>query len=613
MKEDYKNISSLTMAEDNYKSVPYPKEKTIHQLFLEQVHKNPKRNALIYKGVGMTYQELNKKAARLAKRLLDCGLRQEDIVGVLLEPSFDLMVAIFGILKAGGAYMVIDTSYPETRIAYMLENCKVNCMIVQQKLSDSIQFQGTTIMIGEEDREMMLKRFMPTTAHSLAYVLFTSGTTGNPKAVMEEHRNVINVVYCLYEILGQDGIKDVIQFFSPSFTVSYQEMFTTLLFGGTYHIIESSVRNNIGKLFDYIVEKKISTVFFPTSYIKVIAKEERYYKRIIPSLKHIIAAGEKLMITEEFLHHLEENGTILYNNYGISEVNMATIYSVPYSQIDNDNLPIGKPAFNTYVYVLDENRIPVPIDNWGELYISGDSVCRGYYCNETMTSERFMEDVFHGGRMYKSGDVGKWDKNGYLVLQGRLDLQANIKGYRVETGEIEYHLMEYPPIKEVAAVVRHIADSDCIWAYIVTEQEISESELKKYLSSRVPEYMLPMHFVRLKELPKLPAGKVDRMMLAKNDLEDISNACKIALSDNDMFKRLSSIILQTLEDSLKYPLEMSTRLQDIGIDSLNFLRLVVSVEEAFEIEFDDDNLDLSRFVTVWDLMIYIEAKKEKSF
>ena len=236
---------------------------------------------------------------------------------------------------------------------------------------------------------------------------------------MEEHRNVGNVVYCLHSILGAEAVKAVLQFFSPSFTVSYQEMFTTLLFGGTYHIVEPVIRNNIGKLFDYIEQQKITTVFFPTSFLKVVAKEERYYKKLTSSLKHILAAGEKLIITREFLRHLEEKNIVLYNNYGISEVNMATIYPVPYTQNGMDNLPIGKPNFNTYVYILDKNKRPLPVDTWGELYISGDSVCRGYYNNPAMTAERFMEDLFHKGRMYKSGDIGKWNEEGQLVLQGR--------------------------------------------------------------------------------------------------------------------------------------------------------------------------------------------------
>jgi|GEM_PF-2201840 len=613
MREETENMSSLIMAEKNYRGTSYPKDKTIHELFLEQVHEHPNRNALIYRGEPMTYGELNEKAEEIAARLLACGLKQEDIVGVFLEPSFDLMIAILGILKAGGAYMVIDTAYPEARIQYMLANCRVNCLIMQQASRDIIQFDKTTILIDkgfdEEKHRMGGQPFPSTTAGSLAYVLFTSGTTGNPKALMEEHRNVVNVVYCLHSILGAEAVKDVLQFFSPSFTVSYQEMFTTLLFGGTYHIVEPVIRNNIGKLFDYIEQQKITTVFFPTSFLKVVAKEERYYKKLTSSLKHILAAGEKLIITREFLRHLEEKNIVLYNNYGISEVNMATIYPVPYTQNGMDNLPIGKPNFNTYVYILDKNKRPLPVDTWGELYISGDSVCRGYYNNPAMTAERFMEDLFHKGRMYKSGDIGKWNEEGQLVLQGRSDLQANIKGYRVETGEVEYHLMENPLIMESAVVARHTEDSDVLWAYIVTRQDISDEELRRHLSDRLPAYMIPAHIVRLKELPKLPAGKVDRVRLINSDWEDMNGTGEAVSSDNDMLKKLNSIVSEVLKGGLNKPLEAASRLQDIGIDSLNFLRLVVSVEDTFGIEFDDDNLDLSRFETVSSLMSYIEGRR----
>lgn len=618
MENQTEKITGLTMTLDNYKNTSYPRNKAIHELFREQVWKFPNRNALICNDEAMTYEELNKRSEAVAAKLLTCGVKQESIVGVMLEPSFNLIIAILGILKAGGAYMVIDTAYPESRITYMLQNCEVNCLIMQQDSKDIVRFWGNIIFIDEaiEKGYDVCEEHMSVSVSSgsLAYVLFTSGTTGNPKASMEEHGNVVNVAYCLYTILGEESVKNVLQFFNPSFTVSYQEMFTTLLFGGTYHIVDSDTRNNTGKLFEYIEEKKISTVFFPTSYLKVIAKEERYFKKLTSSLKRILAAGEKLMITQEFLHHLEKNKTVLYNNYGASEVNMAAIYPVPYTQTGMDNLPIGKPNFNTYIYILDENKNPLPVGSWGELYIAGDSVGRGYYNNRTMTAERFVENPFHKGKMYKSGDIGKWNEEGYLVLQGRSDLQANIKGYRVETGEVEYHLTAHPFIAESAVVSKHMEERDFLWAFIVTKQNIEDEEIKKYLSSKIPIYMIPSQIIRLKELPKLPGGKVDRVTLT-NDFSDIhieeeNTQEKRECSANNMLNRIKPVIFGALKGGLQKTLEESTRLQDIGIDSLNFLKLVVSLEEEFEIEFDDDSLDLSNFETVSSLIDYIENRKE---
>ena len=618
MDNQTKKTTGLTMTLDNYKNTSYSRNKTIHELFREQVCKFPNRNALICNDKAMTYEELNKRSEAVAAKLLACGVKQESIVGVMLEPSFNLITAILGILKAGGAYMVIDTAYPEARITYMLQNCEVNCLIMQQDSKDTVRFGGNIILIDEVMEKVYdaCEEHMSVSVNSgsLAYVLFTSGTTGNPKASMEEHGNVVNVAYCLYTILGEESVKNVLQFFNPSFTVSYQEMFTTLLFGGTYHIVDSDTRSNTGKLFEYIEEKKISTVFFPTSYLKVIAKEERYFKKLTSSLKHILAAGEKLMITQEFLHHLEKNKTVLYNNYGASEVNMAAIYPVPYTQAGMDNLPIGKPNFNTYIYILDENKNPLPVGSWGELYIAGDSVGRGYYNNRTMTAERFVENLFHKGKMYKSGDIGKWNEEGYLVLQGRSDLQANIKGYRVETGEVEYHLTAHPFIAESAVVSKHMEDRDFLWAFIVTKQNIEDEEIKKYLSGRIPTYMIPSQIIRLEELPKLPGGKVDRVTLT-NDFSDIhieeeNTQKKRGDSDNSMLNRIKPVILGALKGGLQKPLEESTRLQDIGIDSLNFLKLVVGLEEAFGMEFDDDSLDLSNFETVSSLIDYIESRKE---
>lgn len=605
--------SSLIMTEENYVNMPFPKDKTIHELFLDQVDKKPDHNALIYNNIAMTYKELNNRAEKAAKILVDKGLKGEDIVGVWLEPSFDLMIAILGILKAGGAYMVIDSNYPESRIEYMIQNCQVNYIIAQGSSKEHIKCRGTVLFIDEMDIENIkgLEGPVWTASDSLAYVLFTSGTTGNPKALMEEHRNVINVVYCLHAVLGADAVEDVLQFFSPSFTVSYQEMFTTLLFGGTYHIVDKSVRNNVGKLFEYIKEKRIKTVFFPTSFLKSIAKDKKYYQKLTGSLNHIVTAGEKLIITEEFLSHLEKENIILYNNYGISEVNMATIYPIPYHQTNLDNIPIGKPNFNTYIYVLDEKKNPLPIGTDGELYIAGDSVCRGYYNNEVMTAERFMTDPYHGSRMYKSGDIGRWDENGHLILQGRSDLQVNIKGYRVETGEIEYYLLRNQFIKECAVVAKNVDGENVLYAYIVTKKEITDYELKEYLALQIPAYMVPDFIIRLPEIPKLPASKIDRILLMNTSFESPkSNAegKEGADMNNSAIGKLGLLVSDVIKEELHQNIDVHTNLQDVGINSLNFLRLVVSIEETFGIEFEDDNLDLSGFTTIKSLADYIESR-----
>lgn len=474
-KEENNSRSSLVMTEENYVKRTYPVEKTIHQLFLDEVNKTPNNIALVFNNKKISYKELNDRADMLARVLADKGVKEDGIVGVLIWQSFELIIAMLAILKAGGAYMILEPDYPAQRIEYMLKNCGADILLTVEKYQKTMCFEGTILSIDKEIQKytdsyesVMVK------SNALAYVLYTSGSTGNPKAIMEEHKNVVNAVNYLHSAIGDKGTRNVLQFFNPSFTVSYQEIFTTLLFGGTLHIVDGETRNNVGKLFDYISDMRINTIFLPSSYIKTISKEERYFKRLTSSLEHIITAGEKLIITEVFLEHLKNNDIKVYNNFGNSEVNLAALYTIPYTETRMDNLPIGKPSYNTYIYVLDENLKPVSIGCEGELYIAGDSVSRGYYNNKALTDKKFVADPFHGGIMFKSGDIGRWNENGYLELMGRRDFQLKIRGFRVEIGEIEYHLFQYPAIKEAAVVAKGVEESNVLYAYIVSDEEIAK-------------------------------------------------------------------------------------------------------------------------------------------
>ena len=607
-------MNSVEASEKYYTSAAFPVDERVFTLFRKQAAEHPERIALQCADRKMTYAQLDRQSDLVACRLIEMGIQKEEIIAIMMEASFELIIAMLGVMKAGGAYLVVDAEYPESRIEYMLDNCKVNIMIIGAEGYSVQRFDGRTVrmesLLEEKASDMSKVTDLQSDSSSLVYVLYTSGTTGNPKALMEEHRNLINVVYHLHTILGDEGTRDVLQFFSPSFTVSYQEIFVTLLFGGTYHVIDSRTRNNIGKLFEYITEYKIVTAFFPTAYLRIIAKEQRYYTKIPESVANILAAGDKLIITREFLEYIKEKHITLYNNYGISEVNMTTIYPVPYDTKNLDNLPVGTPVSNVYVYILDKDREICDVGQWGELYIAGAGVCRGYYNNQEMTEKSFLDDPFHSGRMYKSGDVGMWNERGEVLVQGRIDLQANIKGYRVETGEIEYQLMQCPSVTESAVVVRKLDDMDELCAFLVSEEKDAEA-VSRFLEARIPSYMLPKQIVFLKELPKLPAGKVDRALLSNYcfEMETGKTGNEEQEEQEDLYlQKIRDVIAQVTENEIKTKLDLNEKLETYGLDSLNFLRLVVCMEEAFEIEFDEDHLELKQFEKVGDLTDYIKGR-----
>jgi amino acid adenylation domain-containing protein len=355
----------------------------------------------------------------------------------------------------------------------------------------------------------------------LLYLISTSGSTGTPKSVMLEHRNLLN----LLEFQFADSTLDfnhVLQFASIGFDVSAQEIFSTLLSGGKLFLIDSEKRHDIPWLFNYIRRNTIDTLFLPPAFLKFVFSEPEYAAIFPSSVKHIIAAGEQLVVPEPLRNYLKDNHVVLHNHYGPSETHVVSTLTIdPGGEIPA--LPsIGKPIANTGLYILDENKNLVPIGVPGELYISGDSVGRGYYNREQPTRERYMPDpFFQGERMYRTGDLARRLPDGNIEFLGRVDLQVKLRGYRIEPGEIETQLMNHQDVKEaVVAAGGQGHGHEYLCAYIVAagpgkfdRTPSMAEELKNYLSRSLPGYMIPAHFVKMERLPLTPSGKIDRKAL----------------------------------------------------------------------------------------------------
>lgn len=610
--------NSLSIVEKNRMRFHYPSHETIHKLFAGQVNQTPQNTALVYKDIHLSYIELNQRADILSRKLIDAGVKEDIVVCILLGQSIELIVAILAILKAGGAFMIIDPAYPQERIEFMLYDSGVAILLTKSENKRAVFFEGNIIDI----ETACLANYIPsdfqetTKSNSLAYVLYTSGSTGKPKAVMVEHRNLINTVYYLKSVIGVDTKTKVLQFFSPSFTVSYQEIFTTLLSGGTLYIAEDNTRNNIGELFDFIKETKINLLFLPSSFIKTISRQERYYKKLPVFVNHIVTAGEQLIITDGFLKYIESNKIKLHNNYGTSETNISAFHTIQYDEATRNNPPIGKPTANTYIYILDENLQLVDTDSIGDIYIAGDSVCRGYLNNRKLTLEKFISNPYHGGIMYKTGDLGRWLQNDEIMLMGRSDFQVNIRGFRIDVGEIEYHLLCFQGITEAVVVSKHGEDeTDYLCAYIVEEERIQEEQIREYLLRKLPEYMLPKYIIKLNKIPKLPTGKVDRKLLIGNRINDCKERDLISEEVKDtqsIESKLKSIIaVMNKQDDVDFIFHGKSSIKSFGLDSLSFLRLVVLIEDAFNIEFDNSYLNIVNFETMEELIQYIEYKLTK--
>ncbi|MCK4260461.1 MAG: amino acid adenylation domain-containing protein [Halanaerobiales bacterium] len=491
----------------------YPKEKTIQQLFEEQVENRPNNIAVVFKGNKsceadyLSYRELNAKANQLARVLRKREVTAEQIVGIVVEPSLEMIVGILGILKAGGAYLPIDPAYPEERITYMLKDSDTRVLLTQGHLARQLSFTGEIIDLTDEkiyiEDTSNLESITDST--NLAYVIYTSGSTGKPKGVMVEHKSVVNLIWWHVDYYSVTSLDQSTKYAGFSFDASVWEIFPYIVKGATIHIIYDEIRLDIQKLNEYYEANNITISFLPTQICEQIMLLNNQ------SLRILYTGGDKLKsyIPQRYR---------LINNYGPTE---STVVSTNYEVKEKlDNIPIGKPIFNTQVFILDKNNALQPIGVPGELCISGDSLTRGYLNRPELTAEKFILNPIkqNGERTYRTGDLARWLSDGNIEFLGRIDHQVKIRGFRIELGEIENQLLKHDQVKETVVIERTDHNNhQYLCAYIVSDRELSVTELRMYLNEKLPENMIPSYFSHLEKMPLTPNGKINRKALPEPD------------------------------------------------------------------------------------------------
>lgn len=505
---------------------------TIHQLVEERANLCPEKVALRFQDTQMTYRELNREANQLARLLRAKGVGRNHIVALSATRSLRMVVAMLAVLKAGGGYLPIDPDYPAERIRFMLDDSKASVLLTQSQLVGELDFGGEVILLDQVDLTTLdganLENINAT--NDLLYLIYTSGSTGQPKGVMLEHQNLVNLLHFQMTETNLDYAVNVLQFTNISFDVSFQEIFATLVAGGTLCIPERAVRENVQLLFEFIRQEEIQLVHFPASFLKFILNEAEYMEHFPTGIKHIVSAGEQLIVTAEFKNYLQSNQVYLHNHYGPSESHVVTTLTIDPAQFIPELPGIGKPITNTSIYILNSAGQCQPVGVAGELYIAGDSVGRGYWQRAELTSERFIPSPFKAGeRMYKTGDLARWQTGGTIEFLGRIDNQVKIRGFRVELGEIERQLLNYAGIKEALVIDRvDEKQSSYLCAYLVAEEDLGISEVREYLSQKLPQYMIPTYFVKLDRIPLTPNKKVDRKALPEPQAEQLSRAKYVA-------------------------------------------------------------------------------------
>ena len=597
----------------NETDVPYPCENTLMGMFESQVKRTPDNIAIEFEGQSLTYQELNIKANQLARKLLKSGIKPEQIVGVILDRSLELVVAIYGILKAGGAYLPIDPEYPEDRINFMIEDASLDLVITSNQFTEKIKEDNVSFFNLEPgaknvDDETAENLEISANPEQLAYVIYTSGSTGKPKGVMIEHRSICNRLVWMqeeYQLMQEDRVLQKTPF---SFDVSVWEFFWPLLFGARLVIAKPEGHKDSSYLIDLITASKITTIHFVPSMLKIFLQQQGVSE--CTSLQRVICSGEALEYEtkEEFFSKLNCG---FFNLYGPTEAAVDVTSWDCAKELDIKGVPIGKPIANTQTYILDERQQLAPIGVPGELYLGGVQVGRGYLNRPKLTEERFVTDPFRksqDNRLYKTGDLVRYLDNGVIEYLGRNDFQVKIRGFRIELGEIEQALLTYGSIVKAAALARNdLPGGHQIVAYLVLNNlNYSEQDLRAHLKNTLPDYMIPGYFMVIDEFPISVNGKLDRHSLPVPDTTQLGNA-EFIEPDGDIEVKIAKI-WQDLLGIRKVGVD--DNFFEVGGHSILMAQLQQKLKDQVAVE--ASLVDLFRYPTIRSFSSFVTQKESSS-
>jgi len=519
-----KDDELLIVRDWNATRKPYDLDQTLMTVFERQVVRTPHEIALVVDDAEYSYQEINERANRMARFLLRAGVGKETLVGVFMERSLEMIVALYGVLKAGGAYVPLDPEYPTERTAFMLEDTRVGVVVAQKWLEARLPRTGARVISIDAEWEEIAKEDgsnfdSGARSRDAAYVIFTSGSTGKPKGVVNEHRGIVNRLLWMQDQYPLGSDDRVLQKTPFSFDVSVWEFFWPLQVGARLVMAKPGGHKDTAYLVDLIRRAGITTLHFVPSMLQMLLEEKDLTG--CEGIKRVICSGEALTVElqrrffERFLH------AELHNLYGPTEAAVDVTYWACQRESDRPIVPIGRPVANTQIYILDRHMLPVPVGVGGELYIGGVQVARGYLNRPELTERRFVPDPFGGSadaRLYRTGDLARYLPDGAIEYLGRVDFQVKIRGMRVELGEIEARIEEHARVGRCAVMLTENTPGDQRLVAYYTQRtgcEVTHADLRTWLCSKLPDYMVPHHFMKVEKLPLTASGKVDRRSLPK--------------------------------------------------------------------------------------------------
>ncbi|NOQ25378.1 MAG: amino acid adenylation domain-containing protein [Bacteroidales bacterium] len=513
----------------NNTNFEYNKNKTIIQLFEEQVERIPLADAVICNNEKLSYKELNEKSNMIARFLRAEGVKRETIIGIMVDRSFEMMIGIFGILKAGGAYLPISIDNPSQRKNQIISDSKIPILLTKSNVNNSdisndlkiINLDDEDMYIGDDSNLPLINK--PT---DIAYVIYTSGSTGIPKGVLIEHYSLINRLNWMqrqYPISESDTILQKTPYF---FDVSVWEIFWWSVIGAKVCLLKHGYEKYPQAIIETVEKENVSITHFVPSMLNAFLNyiEDSEHIKRLSSLKQVFVSGEALStsVVNNFNKTLNKNNkTKLANLYGPTEATVDVSY-FDCPEIESiDKVPIGKPIDNTSFYIIKNDELKL-IGEEGELCIAGDGLSRGYLNRPELTNEKFVEDFKIDKlnkeikKFYKTGDLACWMPNGDVEFLGRIDHQVKIRGLRIELGEIESRIRKFEGITDCIVLAKNSSESITLIYAIVTPENLIQKEIALYLKDYLPQYMLPNKYVFLNELPLTNNGKVNRKLLEEN-------------------------------------------------------------------------------------------------
>lgn len=601
------------LVEWNQTKTDYPRDKCLHQLFETQVERTPDAVAVVFEGEQLTYRQLNQRANQLAHYLRSLGAGPDAFVGVCLERSLEMVVALYGVLKAGAAYVPIDPDYPRELVAFMLEDANTPVLLTQQRLAGDLPAHGARLVCLDTawptiSQQSDQNPVGTATADNLSYMIYTSGSTGKPKGAMNTHRGICNRLLWMQERYQLAPADTVMQKTPFSFDVSVWEFFWPLLNGAKLVVARPGGHQDPAYLVSLIEQHNVTVLHFVPSMLRVFLEKPGVER--CRSLRHVICSGEALGfdLQERFFEQLSAQ---LHNLYGPTE---AAVDVTHWSCQRNSPLrfvPIGRPVANTQTYILDTRMQPVPVGVAGELYLGGAQIGRGYHNRPELTAEKFVPDPFStepGARLYRTGDLARFLPDGNIEYVGRLDHQVKIRGFRVELGEIESVLLGHPAVREAVAMVREDVPGDRRLVAYLTAKEgepPTVSELRGRLQAKLPDYMVPSAFVTLDRFPLTPNGKLDRKALpapqdAGQRLGDLG-----PLPRNEMERTIAAIWQKVLHLE---KVGVEDGFFDLGGHSLHLVQIQNRLEKVLNRPLS--TMDLFRYPTISSLARYLSEKEK---